>query len=259
MERILFHEEDGHAFLGVQVADHVEDLAHDDRRETERRFVEQQKLWPAHQRAGDGEHLLLAARQGAGPLLQTLLEAREDGADLLEVVVEVLHPRHGGAHLQVLVDCHPREDATALRRLRDAELGDVMRLHPRNVATPVEDRAFARPRAAEDRHHQRGFAGSVRADQRDDLALVHIHVHALEGLDLAVEGLHAPDLQHGLRAVGGGPRSWSHLGFDLVQFVLVGPRRDTPRSPSDRCGSPPACRRRSWCRSPARRCGRRSP
>ena len=64
----------------------VEDLLHDERREAERRLVEEEQARPAHQRAGDGEHLLLAARQGAAALVQALLEARKDRADALEVL-----------------------------------------------------------------------------------------------------------------------------------------------------------------------------
>ena len=57
-----------------------------ERREAERRLVEEEQARPAHQRAGDGEHLLLAARQRAAALVQALLQAREEGADALEIL-----------------------------------------------------------------------------------------------------------------------------------------------------------------------------
>ena len=55
-----------------QRTDQVEDRLDDLRREAERGLVEQQELRLGHERAGDGEHLLLAARQRAGELLAAL-------------------------------------------------------------------------------------------------------------------------------------------------------------------------------------------
>ena len=68
VEGVLFDEEDSEALIAVERADDIEDLAHDERREAERGFIEQQKARAAHQRAGDGEHLLFAARERAAAL-----------------------------------------------------------------------------------------------------------------------------------------------------------------------------------------------
>ena len=95
---------------------------------------------------------------------------------------------------------HAREDAPALGRLRDAQLRDLVRRHLRDVAAVEGDRAFARARIAEDRHHQRGLAGAVGADQRDDLAFVDVEVDALQRHDVAVEGLDAADGEQRLRS-----------------------------------------------------------
>src|SRR2546426_8197336 len=43
--------------------------SHDGRRQAERGLVEQDQPRPRHKRAGDGQHLLLAARERAGHLL----------------------------------------------------------------------------------------------------------------------------------------------------------------------------------------------
>ena len=51
----------------VELAEDAEQVLHDERRQAERRLVEQQQLRPAHQRPGDGEHLLLAAATGSRP------------------------------------------------------------------------------------------------------------------------------------------------------------------------------------------------
>ena len=61
----LLDEQDGEARLS-QGADRVEDVADDQRRETERWFVEQEQPRISHQRPADSDHLLLAARKGTG-------------------------------------------------------------------------------------------------------------------------------------------------------------------------------------------------
>ena len=53
------------------------DLVGDDRRETERKLIDQQKLRLANQRHADRQHLLFAAAQIAGDLLSALGQPRE--------------------------------------------------------------------------------------------------------------------------------------------------------------------------------------
>ena len=68
-------------------------------------------------------------------------------------------------------------------------------------------------------HHQRGFAGAVGADQRDDLAVVDVEVDALERHHAAVEGLHAA---HGEERGGHSPTSASTLRDVLVGDAEIG-------------------------------------
>src|SRR6185312_17245853 len=56
--RVLLDQENGDLLLAVYRADDIENLLHDQRREAERRLVEQQELRPAHQCSGDRQHLL---------------------------------------------------------------------------------------------------------------------------------------------------------------------------------------------------------
>src|SRR6185503_2908182 len=120
---VLLDQEDREAFLGIELADGVEDLAHDQRRQTKRRLVEQQKPRPAHQRARDRQHLLLATRQRAAALAKPLLEARKQAEHARKVALELGRLGDGRAHLQVFQHCHAREDAAPLRRLRELEPG----------------------------------------------------------------------------------------------------------------------------------------
>src|SRR4051812_46599940 len=74
---VLLHQQDADAALGADPPHDAEDLLHDQRREAEARLVQQQQLGPQQQRAGDRQHLLLAARERAGLLLPALLQAGE--------------------------------------------------------------------------------------------------------------------------------------------------------------------------------------
>src|SRR5437016_13040517 len=70
---ILFDQKYGQAAFGVECLNSIENLPHDQRRETQRRFVKQQQTWLRHQGASDCEHLLFAARQASAALADPLL------------------------------------------------------------------------------------------------------------------------------------------------------------------------------------------
>src|ERR1043166_7848501 len=125
--RILLHEQHRRP-LSVELADHVEDLDADHRRESERRLDEKQKLRTRHQRARDGKHLLLAARKRAARLRLPLLQDREEREGAFEVLVDLggIVSREG-AHLEVLKHGQAREDLAPLGRLADAKRDDLVR------------------------------------------------------------------------------------------------------------------------------------
>ena len=54
-------------------------------RNTDRRFIQQQQLGRAHERAADGDHLLLAAGQGADHLAAALLKNGEQLVNLVQI------------------------------------------------------------------------------------------------------------------------------------------------------------------------------
>src|SRR5215211_8020068 len=55
--RVLLDDEHGETFLLVQLGDDLEELADDQRREAERRLVEQEQARLRHERPGQREHL----------------------------------------------------------------------------------------------------------------------------------------------------------------------------------------------------------
>src|SRR3954466_5258983 len=80
---VLLHQKDRLSGGGELAAD-AHQLAHDERRETLEGLVEQDDLRVADQRAGDGEHLLLAAGEIRAAAATALLQAREKTVDALE-------------------------------------------------------------------------------------------------------------------------------------------------------------------------------
>ena len=154
----------------VERAQDAEQLLDDQRREAERRLVEQHQARAQHHGAADREHLLLAARERAGLLAVALLQAREIAVDALDVGGDLaaVAARHG-ADLQVLLDGLARERAAALRHMRDAEPHDVFGRACRDRLAVEADLAVGAAHAGE-RAQRGGLAGAVRAEQRGDAA-----------------------------------------------------------------------------------------
>ena len=113
--------------LLLQLLEDLEDLVDHQRREAERRLVEEQELRPREQRAGDRELLLLAARELRARPVAVAPEHRE----ALEHPVDVGLRRRavvaaGRADVQVLADREPAEDAAVLGDERDAGPQDLV-------------------------------------------------------------------------------------------------------------------------------------
>ena len=74
--RVLLHHQDAHA-VPDDPRERREQFARNERRQPERRLVEQQQRGSGHQGAADRHHLLLAPAHGAHRLTATLGEARK--------------------------------------------------------------------------------------------------------------------------------------------------------------------------------------
>src|SRR5271166_1812026 len=59
MERVLLHQEYSKALFAVELPDRTEDLPGNERRQSERRLVQQEQTRSPHQSARDRQHLLL--------------------------------------------------------------------------------------------------------------------------------------------------------------------------------------------------------
>jgi hypothetical protein len=198
--RVLLDEQNGDA-AAVDVEEAPVHVLHDDRSEALRHLVGEDEPGRGHQRAADGEHLLLAAGQAARALALPLAEAgkrlehRLAGAgDLGTVRAEV------GAHAQVLEDGHLGEDAPALGDVRDAEGGDLA-LGER-VDPPAAEADLPRPDGHEagDGLDEACLARAVRPDDRRDGSLRHADGGAVDRARPAVGDLDPLHLEQRRRA-----------------------------------------------------------
>ena len=133
------------------------------------------------ERGGDVEQLLLTLRQRRCHRIEPRPQA-ENVRDLLDSLIDLAiggeprqqppafpltrhqRGRDGLAHGQ------PWKDRDQLERAREAAVGQGHRSEPGDVLTHEQHLAAGRPQQSGQEVDQRGFAGAVRADHRDDLA-----------------------------------------------------------------------------------------
>ena len=119
---------------GTNLSDDAPDLGDDQRRESFGGFVEDQQPRVGHQRAADGQHLLLAARQLLPAMAEPLGQPRERLHHAIESPVALAVDAGALAHHQVLAHRKVREDAAALGHVADAEPRDLFRRLAGDVA-----------------------------------------------------------------------------------------------------------------------------
>src|SRR4051812_47099755 len=186
--RVLLDQQDAHPLLLVDDPQDAEDLLDQDRREPERRLVEQQQPGPRHQRARDREHLLLAAAQRPGLLIHPGAQHREVVAHPGDVPGDPGVAPAQRAEPQVLVDGQAHERAAALGDVADPEPHDVLGRGPVDALAGEPDPAAGLDPHVADRAQRGGLAGAVGPEQGD-----HPTVGDLE----------RDPAQHGGRAVAG--------------------------------------------------------
>ena len=189
--QVLLDQQHRDLALAGQALQHLGDLLHDHRGQPFGGLVHDQEDRVQEQRAGDGQHLLLAARELGAPVGPALGQTRKG-------LVDARHrPRaaaaaHGQA--QVLVDAQRGPDAAALGDVADPPLGD-------GVGRQAQDVLAGQPHAARggdqpgDGVAERGLAHPVAPDHRDD-PVVERQRHLLQGVGAAVvdvEPLHLED------------------------------------------------------------------
>src|SRR4249920_2307262 len=129
----LFDQQDRNAELVADRKQTPRQILHDDRRKPERELVDKKEARPAHQGAGDRQHLPLAARQQpADPLAQPSKAWKQ----LINLLILAAAFHRAGArdrHRQILGNCQVGKDLVALGHQHDAARGNVVR---RSVLDP---------------------------------------------------------------------------------------------------------------------------
>ncbi len=114
----------------------MRELFEDQRREAEGRLVEDQEFRPHHQRAGDRQHLLLAARQCPRPLPRPFAQDREQFQEPLALLGLLVARQALAAEIEVFLHRQFAEQLARLGAMNDPAAGD------RGGAAPGERRAL---------------------------------------------------------------------------------------------------------------------
>ncbi len=99
------------------------------------------------------------------------------------------------ADLKILDHGHLWEDPPPFRHVTDPELDGLVCREARDVSTVEADRAPRRVVQSRDHPQRRRLAGTVRAEQSDDLTLVDRDREVVQSRDSAVADLRACHLQ----------------------------------------------------------------
>ena len=169
--------DEGNALL-LQILNRLKQSLHFVEGQGAGRFVQNQNLRIAHQTTQKLNELLLRDGQRACLALKVEVKAQLLHADiqtLFQLAFILIE-----AHQDVFQNRHVREEHRLLRHQIDAVCQRCGRLSELNRFSVNEDIALITGVDAHDNLHQRGFAGAVAADQRDNLARVHTQVDSLE-------------------------------------------------------------------------------
>ena len=158
-----------HAQLGVEVG---------------KRLVEADDGRLRHQRAGDGDALLLTAGELGDGLLELLVgevHLLRDRADL-RVDLRLFHLLDLQAEGDVVIDRHRREQGVALEddadvAVLDGDMGDVL--------AADDDAALGGLDEAGERPERRGLAAAGGAEEGKELPLLHVDVDVVQGGEIA--------------------------------------------------------------------------
>ena len=187
---VLLDEDQRKGVFSDQSIEHFKERFNDERGESFERLVHQQQRGIAHQRAADGEHLLLAAGDLVALVGAPLCQAREEVVDALE------RPAPGtGGDAEIFLDAERREDLAFLRYEADAEPRALVDRQARNRFLGKENFPRVESGMAHDGREQRGLADAVASQHGQRAALPQNEVDVFEHDGLAVAGPHALQLE----------------------------------------------------------------
>src|SRR5258706_5193900 len=199
--RILFHDEDGDTSL-AHFVELRKDLLDDNRRETKAEFVGKQHLWLSHQRAADGQHLLLAAGERVAELPFAAFNRWKHRHHAAVVRRNVLAAPHIGTDHEVLAHGQIWKNASPLRHMRDATPYNLLGPETGNLLTPQRNRARSRTHDAADGPQQGRLPRAIGAENGDKAAGLDLDRDFVQGFDGTVAHPETSHFKH--RAPGRG-------------------------------------------------------
>ena len=137
---VLLDQEHGHVAVLAEARQHVFDLGDNHRRQPFGRFIHDQKMRIGEQRAGDREHLLLAAGQLAAAIVLALGKAGKGLIDALDSPRPTAYP---GGQPQMLVDAERAPQSPPLRNVADTKPRDARRIDTGDIFTTNAHRPAA--------------------------------------------------------------------------------------------------------------------
>ena len=200
---VVRDDDDAEAFLG-QTADEVQHLARLRHPESGCRLVEDHELRVPHDRLRHRHCLTLPSGQPRDPLADGL--QRRDGEIVERRPRSLLHARlveHADVVDALAAEEHVRDDVEVVGEREilvddlDAEVGGVARTVDVDLRPLEERRALVERIDADDALDERRLAGPVVTDERHDLAVTHLEVDVVQGLDGPERPRYAPALDEG--------------------------------------------------------------
>ena len=127
---------------------------------------------------------------------KAFLQAREQVQDLVQLFLIVGLAAEEAAHHQVFFHSQAGKHPATFRHHGNALAHDARSVLADQLFTLVADAATARLGRAAEGHQQGRLAGTVGADQGDNLTLTDFDVDVMQRLNLAVEGGNVLEIQH---------------------------------------------------------------
>src|SRR5580693_7755703 len=200
---ILLDQHDGDLAERAQIGDGAADILDDRRLDAFGRLVEQEEPRPHHQRAADGELLLLAARKVAAAPAQHGFEHREQREHVVRYAARLARQRRK-AGTEILLDCEQRKDFAPLRHISDAAPRPLRRSQRGDIAAFPGDGAAAHRLLAGQGIEEARLADAVAAEHAGDFARLGLERNRAQRLRGAVVQVDGLDIQHDLSRMASG-------------------------------------------------------
>ena len=205
--QVLLRDDQRRAHI-AQFTDQLPDPVHDDGGQPFGRFIQQQHVGIAHQRARDGEQLLLTARKTSGHAPLHPGKDREHLPHSRQRPVRASIGAGFGADQQIVLNRVLRKHLTILWHIANAGPGNPVCGPAGNGGTTQGNAPLGRWCEADDRLHGGRLAGPVAPQQCQRLALVQIERHPEQDLAGTVEHVDTFDGQQSSHA---GTFLWAEL------------------------------------------------